>query len=186
MPLDYLNLPYNHVRRTPNEVTDADWIRALLHRAPLGQLATVYDGQPFINSNTFVYDEPAHAIYLHTARVGRTRANLEIADRVCFSVSTIGRFLPAADAVNFGVEYSGVVIFGTGSVVEDRDQARRALQMLLDKYFGHLKSGIDYNAITDGDLARTSVYKVAIEAWSGKLGEEPPDFPGAFLYGENK
>ena len=44
---------------------------------PVGALATIHDGQPFINSNLFVYDEQAHCIYMHTARVGRTQANVE-------------------------------------------------------------------------------------------------------------
>ena len=186
MPKDYSLLPYNQVRRTPNEVTDEDWIRTLLRASPVGYLATVFEGQPFINSNTFVYDESAHAIYLHTARVGRTRANIESDDRVCFSVSTIGRFLPAKHALDFSVEYAGVVIFGKGHVVGAKDQARSALQMLLDKYFAHLKPGEDYEPITDQELARTSVYQIQIESWSGKKDEEAPDFPGAFTFGTNK
>ncbi len=86
MPKDYSTLPRTKLRRSDREVTDEEWIKALLRRAPIGILATVHDGQPFLNTNLFVYDEAAHAIYFHTARMGRTRANVESYDRICFSV----------------------------------------------------------------------------------------------------
>jgi nitroimidazol reductase NimA-like FMN-containing flavoprotein (pyridoxamine 5'-phosphate oxidase superfamily) len=146
-------------------------------------LATILDGQPFINSNLFVYDEARQAIYLHTARVGRTRANVEATSSVCFSVSEMGRLLPADTALEFSVEYSGVTVFGLIAVVTDETEAKYALQLLLDKYFPHLHPGIDYRPITLEELQRTSVYRLDIESWSGKQKKVAADFPGAFYYG---
>lgn len=174
--------PRATVHRRDRAVEDDAWIRALLHRAAIGTLATVAGGQPFINSNLFVYDEAAGAIYLHTARVGRTRTNVEGDERVCFSVSEMGRLLPAETALDFSVEYAGVAVFGRGALVEDHDEARAALQLLLDKYAPHLRPGADYRPITDRELARTAVYRVMIEEWSGKQKEADAAFPGAFLY----
>jgi nitroimidazol reductase NimA-like FMN-containing flavoprotein (pyridoxamine 5'-phosphate oxidase superfamily) len=71
------SLSLAEVRRTDRQVTDEQWIRALLHRCPTGTLATHAGGQPFIHINLFAFDAQAHAIYLHTARVGRTRSNIE-------------------------------------------------------------------------------------------------------------
>ncbi len=175
---------WTKVRRHDREVADESWIRALLHRAPFGTLATAHDGQPFLNTNTFVYAEDEHAIYVHTARTGRTRANVEGEERVCFGVSEMGRLLPAKVALEFSVEYAGVVAFGRAEVVADPDEARRALQRLLDKYFGHLLPGRDYRPTTPEELARTTVYRVRIDRWSGKQKVAPADFPGAFLHGQ--
>ncbi len=176
--------PRTQVRRKDRVVTDDAWIRDLLRQAPTGTLATACDGQPFVNMNLFVYAEDEHAIYLHTARNGRTRANVEAGERVCFAVSTMGRLLPAPTALEFSVEYAGVVVFGRGEVVADPDAARRALQRLLDKYFAHLRPGQDYWPITDEELAVTTVYRIRIDSWSGKQKVAPADFPGAFRYGE--
>lgn len=173
-----------HVRRRDRAVDDDAWIAAFLQHAAVGVLATSVDGQPFINSNLFVYDPAQDALFLHTARQGRTRSALEDNDRVCFHVFEMGRLLPADTALDFSVEYGGVTVFGRGAVIEEREQARAALQLLLDKYFGHLRSGVDYRAITDDELARTAVYRIDIEAWSGKRKAMAEDFPGAFLYGE--
>jgi len=184
MPKDYAALPANQVRRSDRAVEDEDWIRAFLHRAAVGTLATVHEGQPFINANLYVYDEAAHAIYMHTAQVGRTRANVEQGERVCFSINEMGRLLPADEALEFSVEYAGVVVFGSAHLVEDSGEGRHALQLLLDKYAPHLKPGRDYRPTTDEELARTAVYRIRIERWSGKKKEADVDFPGAFFYGE--
>jgi nitroimidazol reductase NimA-like FMN-containing flavoprotein (pyridoxamine 5'-phosphate oxidase superfamily) len=184
MPHDYAARPVHEVRRHDRAVDDDAWIRAFLHRAPYGALATVDEGQPFVNTNLFVYDEAAHALYLHTARVGRTATNAAERPRVCFSVSEMGRLLPAAEALEFSVEYAGVAVFGALEVLDDPEEATRALQLLLDKYFPHLQPGRDYRPIVAEELKRTSTYRVAITAWSGKKKEVAADFPGAYRYEE--
>lgn len=174
--------PRSTIRRRDRGKDDR-WAASFLRRAAYGFLATVGEGgQPFLNSNLFVYDDAGgkRRIYLHTHRTGRTRDNLDAAEKVAFSAVAMGRLLPAPEALEFSVEYAGVVAFGTGRVVEDRDEARTALQMLLDKYAPHLRSGVDYRPTTDDELSRTAVYRIDIETWSGKQKEAAAEFPGAF------
>lgn len=179
---DYTSQPRATVRRSDRAITDEAWIRAFLHRAAYGVLATAHEGQPFINTNLFAFDEAAHVLYMHTARIGRTRASVEADGRVCFSVSEMGRLLPADTALEFSVEYAGVTVFGRASVVGDEGEARHGLQLLLDKYFPHLQPGADYRPITDDELARTTVYRIDIEEWSAKQKVAADDFPGAVWY----
>ncbi|MCC6614392.1 MAG: pyridoxamine 5'-phosphate oxidase family protein [Anaerolineae bacterium] len=181
MPKDYTAMPPSQVRRADRAVEDEAWIRAFLTRAPYAAVATAYDGQPFINTNLFVYDAERHAIYIHTARVGRTQANVEATARVCFSVSEMGRLLPADEALEFSVEYAGVTVFGSAQIIEG-EEARHGLQLLLDKYAPHLHPGVHYRPIMDDELKRTAVYRIDIESWSGKRKQVADDFPGAFWY----
>lgn len=182
MPRDYTQQLRTQVRRRDRMMADDNWIKAFLARVPMGVLAVSLDGQPFANSNLFVYDEEQHAVILHTAREGRLRAVAERNPRACFSVSEMGRLLPAAEALEFSVEYGGVSIFGQLSIVEEEAEASRGLQMLLDRYFPHLKPGKDYRPVIPAELKRTSVYKLAIEEWIGKQKKVESDFPGAFEY----
>lgn len=173
------------VRRRDRAVEDDDWIRGVLRREAFGVLTTVADGQPFALPNIFVYDQAAHAVYTHTAKAGRTRANVDGGERACFCVSTMGRLLPAATALEMSVEYEGVVVFGRAAVVADPDEATAALQALLDKYFPHLRPGRDYRPIQPEELARTAVYRLTVERWSGKRKAAEAAFPGAFRYGHH-
>lgn len=175
--------PRSHVRRRDRAKEDA-WVRGALAKADYGFLATVHDGQPYLNSNLFVYDEEAHVIYMHTAHIGRTRTNLEADERCCFSIATMGRMLPAPEALEFSVEYAGVAVFGKGRVVTDDEEKERGLQMLLDRYAPHLRPGRDYRGITAAELKRTGVYRIDIETWSGKQKIAEDNHPGAFDLGE--
>ncbi len=170
--------------RRNDRAMDDGWIRAFLAAAPVGVVATVDDGQPFLNSNLFVYDESRHAIYVHTARTGRTRVNIEADERVAFTAFEMGRLLPADEALEFSVEYAGVVAFGRATVVADAKEAEEGLQLLLDKYAPHLRPGRDYRPITPDELRRTSVMRIDVSEWSGKRKEAESDFPGAFRYRE--
>ena len=136
----------------------------------------------FIKPTLFVYDESEHAIYIHGALVGRMRTNLEVNPRVSFCIAEMGRLLPADTAMEVGVEYASAVVFGKVEVLTDADEARRGLQLLLDRYFPQLKPGIDYREILPQELDITSVYRIKIDSWSGKEEHARQDFPGAFTY----
>ncbi len=159
---------FNKVRRHDREITDHVWIIALLNRADYGVLATCKDGQPFTVARNFSYDAENHAIYFHGARKGRTFENAEAGVKANLNVSEMGDWLIADRAMNFGVKYKGVVVFGQLSIVEDADEAKHALQLLMDKHFPDLRPDVDYEATTDVDLKVTAVIRMDIDSWSGK------------------
>jgi nitroimidazol reductase NimA-like FMN-containing flavoprotein (pyridoxamine 5'-phosphate oxidase superfamily) len=99
--------------------------------------------------------------------------NVRQNSRICLEVDWHGRWLPAKTALAFSVEYTGVVVFGRAHLLEDSAEKERALQGLLDKYFPDLKPGVDYRPITPEELAKTAVFAVEIEAWSGKRKVAP-------------
>jgi nitroimidazol reductase NimA-like FMN-containing flavoprotein (pyridoxamine 5'-phosphate oxidase superfamily) len=150
----------------------------------MGVLATVRDGQPFLNSNTFVFDDRHHAIYMHSAHAGRTASNVEGERAVCFTVTEMGRLLPSERAFNMSVKYSSVVVFGRAQLVDNDAGKRHALDLLVRKYFPHLKPGCDYRVPSDDELKLTAVYCIAIDAWSAKQKKVEDDYPGAFHYGQ--
>ena len=181
--MDSRATPPDEVRRRDRSKED-DWIKSFLARAPTGVLATVREGQPYLNSNLFVYDAARHVIYMHTAHVGKTRVNVEDDPKVAFTAFEMGRLLPADEALEFSVEFGGVVVFGNGTVVDEEAEKEEALQKILDKYAPHLRPGRDYRPITAGELKRTAVFRIDIARWSGKQKTEAEDFAGAYLYGD--
>ena len=183
MTRDYLNQPLNEMRRE-DRAKDDDWIKAFLKKGPFGVMATCHDGQPFTNTRQYVYDEATNAIYMHGAKTGRTPAVIAVNDRVCFSVSEMGRLIPADEAVEVGVEYAGVMLFGRVKIINNQDEATHALQLLMDKYFPQFEPVKDYRPIEPRDLKITAVFRIDIESWSGKEKRVPGDHPDAFFFGE--
>jgi nitroimidazol reductase NimA-like FMN-containing flavoprotein (pyridoxamine 5'-phosphate oxidase superfamily) len=179
--MNHPSIPINQPLRK-DRAKDEGWIKSFLNKVPFGMLATEYNSQPFIKPTLFVYDETEQAIYIHGALVGRMRTNLEKNPRVSFCVAEMGRLLPADTAMEVGVEYASVVVFGTVEVLSENDQARHGLQLLLDRYFPHLKPEVDYRGILQEELDQTSVYRLKISSWSGKEEHARQDFPGAFTF----
>ncbi len=145
-----------------------DAIQALLRRASFGYLATSLDDQPFLHVSLFWFDPGNRRIYFHGALKGRTLENLQANPRVCFSVAELGRLIPGKNAADFENEYASVIAFGRGRLVDTDMEKRTALQSLLDKYFPDLHPGEDYRPMTDNEVARTNVYAIEIDGWSGK------------------
>jgi nitroimidazol reductase NimA-like FMN-containing flavoprotein (pyridoxamine 5'-phosphate oxidase superfamily) len=160
------------IRRADRAITDDAEIADLLRQADICRVATSVNDQPFISANTFWYD--GERIFFHTATRGRTLTNVQHNPRVCLEVDWRGRWLPAQTAMEFSVEYTGVVVFGRARLLENAAEKERALQGLLDKYFPELKPGVDYRSITAKERDLTAVFAVDIEAWSAKRKEASP------------
>jgi len=74
------------------------------------------------------------------------------------------------------------MLFGTILILENAEEKKEVLNQLLKKYFPHMDPGKEYRPITEQELARTSVYAIQIESWSGKenweeQAEQLPDWP---------
>lgn len=171
-----------HPRRRDREKEEA-WIRAYLRRAPWGVLALAAEvGPPQLNSNLFLFEPAPDRIYLHSARTGALPEGLAGDEGVpaSFTSAGMGRLLPADTALEFSVEYHGVVATGLARTVRDPDEARESLEGLLAKYAPHLTPGVDYRPIVPEELRRTAVFRLDIERWSGKekaVGAHPGAFP---------
>jgi nitroimidazol reductase NimA-like FMN-containing flavoprotein (pyridoxamine 5'-phosphate oxidase superfamily) len=155
-------------QRKPEYTRDDSWIRAFLHRGQVVHIATAWEEQPFVMPTNYYFDEPGHRLIFHSNLTGRLRANIDRQARVCAEVSEMGRYLPSNVALEFSLQFRSVMVFGGARVIIDREDQRRMLHCLIDKYFTPMRLGKDYRPATDQELKRTSVYELRIETWSGK------------------
>lgn len=182
MPKNYQNASPTQYQRIPSHTRDDAWIKAYLRNAEIGHLAHSRGDQPFVTPTNFWFDEAKHRIIFHSNIIGRTRDNLEHNPKVCLEASEYGRFLPANTALEFGIQYRSVMVFGTVQILEDDQEKNEVLINLLQKYFPLMTPGKEFRPITKQELARTCVYAIQIGSWSGKenwdeQAEELPDWP---------
>jgi hypothetical protein len=168
MPRDYQGVSPTAFRRLPEYQRDDEWIRGFLREAKVCHIASVQDGQPFLNPTTFWFDEANQKIIFHSNISGRIRSNIESNPRVCFEASELGRTLPANVALEFSLQFRSVIVFGSARLITDPEEARRVLYGLIHKYFPAMTAGKEFREITETELKRTSVYAIQIEEWSGK------------------
>jgi hypothetical protein len=170
---DLTGVPISRVRRRDRAVEDDEWIRAFLRAAQFGVVASESHGQPFMNPVVFAYEDASSALYFHTGRQGRIFANIRANPRVCFSACRMLGLISGDSAASFDVSYESVIVFGRARVLDNPAQAERALRFLLAKYAPGLCYGQDYRPVTAEQLARSAVYQIDIEAWSGKRNVAP-------------
>ncbi len=170
------------IRRKDRSITENAWIAHFLQRAPVITLGFTDGKQPFVKPTLFVYDDDRHAIYFHATQFGHTTKMLRNHPKGVLNAFEMGRLLPADRAMDFSLEYASVVAYGTIRIIEDEEEAIQGLQLLLDKYFPHLKPGTDYAPTQPVELKVTAVFRMDIEEWVGKRKQVAEDFPGAFTY----
>jgi uncharacterized protein len=168
MPRNYQAQSSTAFQRLPEYQRDDRWIRAFLQDARVGHIASVQEGQPFLNPSTFWFDEENHQIIFHSNVAGRIRSNIESNSRVCFEASELGKMLPANVALEFSLQFRSVIVFGRARLISDPEEARRVMYGLIHKYFPEMTAGREFREITDKELKRTSIYAIQIEEWSGK------------------
>ncbi|HEX7049096.1 MAG TPA: pyridoxamine 5'-phosphate oxidase family protein [Longimicrobiales bacterium] len=170
--------------RRRDRTREEPWIRAFLDRAVWGTLAVPSgDGAPHLNTNLFVRVGEPERLYVHTARTGALATAVTAAGErgvpASFTAGVFGRLLPAVEALEFSIEYASVVVQGQLRIVADPAEATDALHRLLERYAPHLERGRDYRGVVPAELRRTAVYRLDVEAWSGKqkaVGEHPGAF----------
>jgi uncharacterized protein len=204
---------HRHPRRIDRS-RDVAWIEDFLRRGGVAVLAAVWDGRPLCLPRLYAYDQNRKALYLHGAHGGELGSMLgemgaylgdgeggsgkggvepgsgagqgvsAIGAPLALTVFEMGRLLPAPEAAEFSMEFGSVVVAGRGVVVEDPDEAMHGLRLLMEKYAPHLQPGKDYRDMAPEEVARTSVIRVDIRAWSGKEKLEDEGFPGAYRFAE--
>ncbi|SMO35314.1 pyridoxamine 5'-phosphate oxidase family protein [Halorubrum cibi] len=170
------------IRYQGKAVDDSSWIPEFLAEQETGVLGLVDDDAPHLVTQLFVYDPEAGAIYLHGAQAGRAHDLVEDGDgpKASFTTSEKGRYVPADEPVNFTVEYSSVVAYGTVGFVTERAEKRRVLERFMGKFAPQLTPGEDYEEMADESIDRTAVYRLDVDSWSGKEGWKEPDHPDAY------
>lgn len=166
------------IRRKDRLVQDEDWIKDMLRFEPYCTVATAVNNQPFIRPSAFYYSEVDNAIYIHGAQRGRGFDNLKVNNNVCLCVYVTGKMRGHVRAFDFFLEQAGVIVFGQAFVVEDNQKKQEVMQALFEKHVPQLIPFEDYEPASQSEIDQTTVYRIDIEAWSGKMKwtDEEPSF----------
>jgi nitroimidazol reductase NimA-like FMN-containing flavoprotein (pyridoxamine 5'-phosphate oxidase superfamily) len=156
-----------HVRRADRELTEQSDLGSILRRGRFTTIAMCQDGEPYLVTLSYGHDADARALYFHLSREGRKVDALGADPRVCATVVIDGGYEQGACKHH----YESVVMTGTMRVVDDPDERRHGMRILL----GHLEDGPDAvwkrNKL-DQDVVyeRMSVARLDIETITGKAG----------------
>ncbi len=160
-------MPFREIRNRRRALTEAE-AREILARAEHGVLATAgEDGGPYaVPLNHVLADD---VLYLHCAREGHKLENIAYHDRVSYCAVASAQVVPE----ELSTLYESAIVFGRAALVEDADEKRRALKLLVERFCG---SGAEQDKRFEESFARqgqgTAVIRIQIERITGKAHRE--------------
>jgi len=152
-------------------------VHALLDAAALCHVSYVVDGQPYCTPTLFWREESR--LYWHGSNSSRMLRNLSEGEPACLTVTHLDSLVLARCGFNHSADYRSVMAFGRARLVVDPDEKRRALTMMVDRFFPGRTAQL--RASTAQEINATSVITMDIERASAKIrskgvGDDEEDY----------
>ncbi|MCI1954890.1 MAG: pyridoxamine 5'-phosphate oxidase family protein [Oscillospiraceae bacterium] len=124
------------MRRSDREVKEFDEIVAILGRCSVVRLALCDGDRPYVVPLNFGYraENGRLTLYFHSAPQGRKLDLIRKNPNACFEADGSFRLATGPDACDWSADYESVVGAGRASVLEDPEEIRGALDLIMKKY----------------------------------------------------
>jgi len=117
------------LKRLPERgMHDRETINRILDEGFLCHVGFVSDGQPFVIPTG--YGRIGDDLYIHGSAASRMLRNLQKGIRVCVTVTLLDGLVLARSAFHHSMNYRSVVVLGTATLVEDREEKLSALRAI--------------------------------------------------------
>jgi len=157
------------VREPQRAVYDRDVVNRILDEGFICHVGFVVDGQPFVIPTS--YGRHEDVLYIHGSAASRMLRNVSGGTRMCLTVTLLDGLVLARSIFNHSMNYRSVVVLGTGTAIEDREEKLTALRVLSE----HIVSGRWKQARqpNEKELKATTILRVPIQEFSAKVREGP-------------
>jgi uncharacterized protein len=157
------------VREPQRAVYDRSVVNRILDEGFICHVGFSVDGQPFVIPTS--YGRHEDVLYIHGSAASRMLRNVSGGIPMCVTVTLIDGLVLARSIFNHSMNYRSVVVLGTGTTIEDREQKLSALRLLSD----HIVPGrwSEARQPNEKELKATTILRVPIQEFSAKVREGP-------------
>ncbi|OQX02670.1 MAG: pyridoxamine 5'-phosphate oxidase [Desulfobacteraceae bacterium IS3] len=147
--------------RKEREIKEKSEIESVILKAQICRIAMTDGEYPYIVPLCFGYEE--NALYFHSATIGKKLDLLNKNNKVCFELDADTEIKTAEKACKWGMKYKSVIGCGEAFFVEDIEQKRRALDIIMQHYSG--SPPFEY---PEAVLRKIAVIRIDIREMTGK------------------
>ncbi len=150
------------MRRKEKEITDIKEIEAIIQKAEVCRLGLAVGNTPYVIPVNYGYED--NCLYIHCAKKGRKLDMIKQNNTVCFEMD-IDAEIKERDrsACNWGTTFRSVIGYGEALFVEESEQKKKALDIIMRHYSG--KTSFEYGKDAIGNVV---IIKIIITHLSGK------------------
>jgi nitroimidazol reductase NimA-like FMN-containing flavoprotein (pyridoxamine 5'-phosphate oxidase superfamily) len=149
------------MRRKDKEIQEPDEIVGIIEKAPVCRLGLCCNNVPYVVPVSFGYREGC--LYLHCAKQGKKMDMIRANPRVCFEIDVDVEPIESDQPCDWGMKYASVIGFGTASVLEDPEEKKKGLDVIMEHY-----SPRPPQPYSNPVLEQTAVVRVQVEEMTGK------------------
>ncbi len=161
----------SRIRRIPDRGHyDKRTIYDIVDEALICHVGFSVDDRPFVLPTIHARDEDR--LLFHGARAGRMLKHIQEGHEICATITLLDGLVLARSVFHHSMNYRSVVLFGTGSIVEDPDEKLRGLEILTE----HLLPGRwqDARLPSEIEMNATTLISMSIDEASAKIRSGPP------------
>jgi nitroimidazol reductase NimA-like FMN-containing flavoprotein (pyridoxamine 5'-phosphate oxidase superfamily) len=157
------------VREPQRAVYDRDVVNRILDEGFICHVGFAVDGQPFVIPTS--YGRHRDVLYIHGSAASRMLRNVSGGIPMCVTVTLLDGLVLARSIFNHSMNYRSVVVLGTGTAIEDREEKLVALRLLSE----HILPGRwdEARQPNEKELKATTIIRVPIREFSAKVREGP-------------
>jgi len=148
------------MRRKDKAIVELAEIEEIVRKSLVCRLGLAEENRPYIVPLIFGFKD--RTLYFHSAPEGKKIEILRKNSKVCFEFDLDHEVLVDEKACRWGMKYRSVIGFGKASFVEDLEEKRKGLDVIMQHY-----SRRSF-AYPEPAVENTVVIKVEIESMTGK------------------
>jgi uncharacterized protein len=152
------------MRKKEYEITNLPDIEEILLKADICRLGMTDGAIPYIVPLNFGYRD--RTLYFHTGLAGKKIDILKKNNIICFEVDVDAELVSSDTACGFGMKYRSVIGTGRAHFVDNREEKRKALDIIMAHY--SQQESWEYR---EHSFERTCIIRVTIDAISGRKAE---------------
>ena len=152
------------MRRKDKEIKNKNEIEMILQKAKICRVAFSDDNQPYIVPLNFGYENKI--LYFHSAKEGKKIEWLKKNNKVCFEVDIDHIIHNTNIPCGWYSTYRSVIGHGNAFIVEDINEKRKALDILVKQY----SPNTNYN-FTNKNVNNVCVFRIEIQEMTGKKSD---------------
>ena len=161
------------ITRREREVTDLDEIIKILDKCKVLHMGLVDGDEPYVVPLNYGYTmvDGRLTLYMHGAKTGYKLDLMKNNPKAFFEMDCDIVPFEGKSACQYGTEYASVMGRGLAKIVEDVEEKKKALSILMKT-----QTGKDFE-FTDKLVSVVAVFKIEVLDYSAKRREAPKNIP---------
>jgi len=169
--MTFLQTERTRLKRLPKRGHfDRETVYGILDEGFICHVGFAAEGQPFVIPTGYARD--GDKLYIHGSQASRMLRTLSAGIDICLTVTIVDGLVLARSAFHHSMNYRSVVVLGSATLIEDREEKLAALLALSEHFIRGRWAEV--REPTEEELIMTTVLTLPLVEVSAKIRTGPP------------